>query len=1189
MELAKVVAEAEEAKSLHRIPEEEDSSTDGGVLVEEVPDFFADKFSPHPWERRGDVFPLPLPSDDHFCGPLWHLNSRRSRQRVHRRRTLFSREQETVSALNHLAGFCDRGTWPSAPLNRAQEAVLLHVRRAHHSRPQPCEKVSPQAALRQLLKRGTGYSNESPGTLASYVRERISLPRDQGHAVSLESILPPTDRHVLENFEEEMLLSPEEQAGVLEKGLEGLCYMDPVLANDPKKYHQFIADMHRSGLLDFTIKPKVQVGAFVVTKKGDKQRLIVDARKTNRLFRTPPTTLLGSMECWGRLEVDQEEDLFVAQEDVKDFFYRLGIDKSLGEYFSFPAVDPHLLYEELGFLPPAVALLSEQYQAPIYPHMQVLPMGFSWAFHLAHQAHVEIAQRTLPLTPLIRDRLPMQRIGGASGSNDAMLIYADNNNHVGVDRESVNQQHHAMLKALDSHGLATHDLVEATTLAESLGVRIDGLGGRVTPTATRDWRLDRALEALLWGASISGKELQIVVGHLTVRALLNRNLMGIMRHVYVFIERNYSKRRKLWSSVLDELWLFRNLMPLGVNYTHIPWEEHIFCTDACLSGYAVMETNGPIEEATLVGRSDERWRFKRERGMPPREKALQFRDVFDDPSTVLPDVEGQVPDEILCDEEFPEVPVSLMQAQLWHEVWSTQIFFKEPVHLIEARSVLGTLRHFCKDSRKHGRRLAVLNDNMGVVLAVSKGRCHDYRLLRILRRMSALSLSTGVRLHLRWVPSELNVADEGSRKWESKTFKRSREEKGGGVHQTGGKEGQRENDHGEKREAFSRVQERSQSPHREGPQGLPASSALRKVLKAHTKRKQLSTQRLRKNAQRMRASIGEKSLLEAASIKVNQRLDYAKRLEKFYSFAIRFQLPLTKIEQLDEALCEYADHEYLNGEAAHCGEKLQAALEYERPEFSRAGALHLPRFRRCMKGWRKMAPTQTRLPMPEFMKSAISAVFLHQDFKEEALYNEVTFSTYSRPGEMLKVHAMDVVPPNRDFGHCVIVLGPMERGESSKVGIYDEVLILDDVRCPWLPTLLHQHSQQQINQFGQEAPLWNFSARQYLVKWRRAVELLGFGEVATTPYQNRHGGASRDHLKRLRSVAAIQRRGRWASDSSARIYDKPGRMQQVINQFGSNLQDLGEEVRRNFNTDFRNGTRQLPRQMRLQLQRTCRM
>lgn len=32
-------------------------------------------------------------------------------------------------------------------------------------------------------------------------------------------------------------------------------------------------------------------------------------------------------------------ELFVAQEDVKDFFYRLQIDKELGEYFSLPPVD----------------------------------------------------------------------------------------------------------------------------------------------------------------------------------------------------------------------------------------------------------------------------------------------------------------------------------------------------------------------------------------------------------------------------------------------------------------------------------------------------------------------------------------------------------------------------------------------------------------------------------------------------------------------------------------------------------------------------------------------------------------------------------------------------------------------------------------------------------------------------------
>lgn len=380
---------------------------------------------------------------------------------------------------------------------------------------------------------------------------------------------------------------------------------------------------------------------------------------------------------------------------------------------------------------------------------------------------------------------------------------------------------------------------------------------------------------------------------------------------------------------------------------------------------------------------------------------------------------------------------------------------------------------------------------------------------------------------------------------------------------------------------------RSPSRIRDGPMGLPTDVRLRRVLKNHVKKRQKAIQRQRKYSQKMRASLGEKSLLEAASIKMGQRQDYARRLEKFYSFVIRFQLAINTVDQLDVALCEFADHEYLNGEGAHCGEKLQAALEYERPEYSRHGSLNLPRFKRAMKGWRRLSPTQTRLPMPEFLKASISAVLIHRGWTEEALFNEVSFSKYARPGELLRVQAMDVVSPNKDFEHAVIVLGPMERGESSKAGIYDEVLILDDVKAPWLPNLLQALAQKKMKQEGEEAMLWSFSAAQYLQRWRAAVSSLQAEDIAISPYQNRHGGVSRDHLKRLRSVASIQRRGRWASDSSARIYDKPGRMQQVINVFGGQLQDLGDELQRNFNIYYLNGASQLPRRLRLKLQRIC--
>ena len=59
--------------------------------------------------------------------------------------------------------------------------------------------------------------------------------------------------------------------------------------------------------------------------------------------------------------------------------------------------------------------------------------------------------------------------------------------------------------------------------------------------------------------SITGEQLQVIVGHMTVRALLHRGLMGILRHSYVFIEECYEKRTRLWGSVVNELWMFRHL------------------------------------------------------------------------------------------------------------------------------------------------------------------------------------------------------------------------------------------------------------------------------------------------------------------------------------------------------------------------------------------------------------------------------------------------------------------------------------------------------------------------------------------------------------------------------------------------------------------------------------------------------
>lgn len=613
----------------------------------------------------------------------------------------------------------------------------------------------------------------------------MSLPKGQHDPVSLLGVLPALERSQLMNFESEMLLSEEERAAVLEKGLEGDMYLDPVLSNNTQAYHGFIADLFSCNILGFTLRPKMQVGAFFVSKKNGKQRLVIDARRANRLFRTPPSTCLGSVDCYGRLEVEPGSTVFMAQEDVKDYFYRLGIEPSLGDYFALPKINVLKLREELGSLPPEVIRLVDQHDGDIYPCLKVLPMGFNWAFHLAHQAHCHLASMAVPKAPILLDRRAAPRLGTLKGSvASSMLIYADNNNHIGVESSVVNRDQQVMLEELHKHGLDTHEEMDANTLIESLGVPVNGLVGQVTTTPTRDWRLDRALEGLAFHRPfISGRELEVIVGHITIRALLNRSLMSILRHAYVFIRQTYDRRQRLWKSVAKEMQIFRGVMVLGVANIFSQWDNQVLCTDACLSGYAVLESCHSSQVAADLGRNDERWRFRREDGqkVAPRAEALDTSKVFEDVRTVKPDIEGEVFGDFQLVPTFPNVNPDLMDKSFWHRLWKPPMWHKEPVHMIEARSILGAVKHRSRDHYRHHKRIVVLNDNMGVVLACQKGRCSNYGLLRILRRISAHALASGQRFFVRWVPSELNVADEDSRAWEGRRKAAESKERGAGL------------------------------------------------------------------------------------------------------------------------------------------------------------------------------------------------------------------------------------------------------------------------------------------------------------------------------------------------------------------------------------------------------------------------
>ena len=153
------------------------------AMVSAVTDLFSGTrdFPNGPKARHGDLLPLPLPEDNGFSGQLGEIHSRRSQQRVSRRRKLFEDVEDSIWALNKLAGFQDSRQWPVFPRNQAQKAAVRRIAQCHSQRPPPIMHESDREALQQLLKSkgASGYSDvpEGPGQLASFVRQRLSLPR----------------------------------------------------------------------------------------------------------------------------------------------------------------------------------------------------------------------------------------------------------------------------------------------------------------------------------------------------------------------------------------------------------------------------------------------------------------------------------------------------------------------------------------------------------------------------------------------------------------------------------------------------------------------------------------------------------------------------------------------------------------------------------------------------------------------------------------------------------------------------------------------------------------------------------------------------------------------------------------------------------------------------------------------------
>lgn len=113
---------------------------------------------------------------------------------------------------------------------------------------------------------------------------------------------------------------------------------------------------------------------FCVPKKAGTQRLVLDTRCCNMMFKQPPRMALPTPSAIGRLEAAANEDLHFCAGDIIDAFYGMRVDDAMSLFFRLPKMARQYVER---FVPEGLP------KGPyLVPCLVVLPMGWAWTLHI---------------------------------------------------------------------------------------------------------------------------------------------------------------------------------------------------------------------------------------------------------------------------------------------------------------------------------------------------------------------------------------------------------------------------------------------------------------------------------------------------------------------------------------------------------------------------------------------------------------------------------------------------------------------------------------------------------------------------------------------------------------------------------------------------------------------------------------
>ena len=248
----------------------------------------------------------------------------------------------------------------------------------------------------------------------------------------------------------------------------------------------------------------------------------------------------------------------------------------------------------------------------------------------------------------------------------------------------------------------------------------------------------------------NGEMLEVLVGHCTYAALVRRPVLSVFHGVYRFIQAERGKQVVLWPSVVEELQVFRGLMPILSSDWWRRWNPLVSASDASTNGFGVSTSMWTLEEVRQAGRTGKRERFRDCRAVSARVHAMEAAGLGDEAFGQEEEDEDFAMDAAKSIASFPSgLSLSRWMPRFWG-AWQ----YDQNVQVLEARVLVMSLPRVALSPHGRDVRQIMIVDKLGVCLCFDRCRSKNFELLNQIRVFARFVLARNLKPTVRWVPSE---------------------------------------------------------------------------------------------------------------------------------------------------------------------------------------------------------------------------------------------------------------------------------------------------------------------------------------------------------------------------------------------------------------------------------------------------